>query len=76
MSVILISFGLSLLVILQEPKRTAPDSSLSYLALTMDLTKKTFFMMKTNKDMMICMLLLPVTSGPLIVFEIYIMSWL
>jgi len=76
MSIIMILFALSLLVIVTEPKLPKKDMSLGYMALTWDLTKKTFRAMKENKNLMIGYILLPFSGGPMIILEIYVMSLL
>lgn len=40
------------------------------------LTKKIFQAVLNNKDLMIGYLMVPITGGPIVMFEIYIMSWL
>lgn len=77
MSIIQILFSISLLYIVKEPDIVSQaDHQQPKLKQMWSLTKQTFRAMKDNRDLLISYILFPLVSGPMIVVEIYIMSWL
>ena len=76
----MIGFGIVLLFILKEPpvikSKEERQQSGGALKMALNLSKQIWAAVKQNKDILVGWIMLMLSGGVLVIFEIYLMSWL
>lgn len=76
MSFIQICFGISILYIVKEPDNFEKKDNTPILKKIWSLTRQTVVATKENVNLFVCFCFIPFVAGPMIILEVYIMSWL
>ena len=74
MAILLVIFAFVALFIIDEPPEGIKKEPV--VQKIKNLTKNQFYALKNNKNLLVGMFIVPFIGGPIIVLEIFILSWL